>query len=230
MVDCQRIHDSLSDYIEGSLEGKRFQAVEAHLKRCPACMGLCERVRKTMLLLGSLPEIAPSLTFEQKLRERTRAERARAERRLWDRLPSFRFPRPRPAFTFSVVVLTVTLGLFLFRGSLFQGEQPLILTDAEDQTKIERFTPPPESTDAESPIRLAREGATAPNYVLSGLSPQILELRREYYPLLWEPFDKQTSIAGETNGQEPAQRQYTVRYVLPSAYPQTTAKTVTFNP
>ena len=230
MVDCKRTHDSLSDYIEGLLTGEQVQAIEAHLKRCPQCRDLRERVQQTMILLGSLPQITPSATFDEKLRERIRRERAKTEHRLWNRLPSFQIGRPWPALAFSMAIVVIGLGLFLFRGLLFQEEQPLFLVDGDDQRRVERLRTPTDSTNAEVPYRLTGEEEAFPNYVLPALSPQILELRREYRPFLWEPSDDQELASGETYLQGTSHMQHTVRYVLPSAYPQATMKVTTFNP
>ena len=229
MISCKWIQNSLSDIIEGSLKEEKLQAVEAHIQQCPMCKNLRERVRKTMLMLESLHKIVPSETFDQNLREKLRRERVREHRRLWDRLPSFRSVRPWPAFAISIVIVAVGLGLIFLGGSLFQSDQPLYFAEGDDQW-IERVSSLTESTSVDSPFRLTSQGDEIPHYVLPALSPQILELSREYRSPLWESLVDGESIFEKDRTSGQSHMQHTVRYVLPSAYPQATRKARTFNP
>jgi len=228
MVNCKRVQDVLSDYIEGSLSKETLQHVEDHIQACLTCRHLNESVRNTVHLLGSLSEISPSDTFEQNLRVKIRAERSREGHRIWNRMPSFPRLRPWPALVVSMTLLAV--GLFLFRGSLFQEQQPLFLTDSNDQRKIERVNMSPESTSVFSPSDMDGESFQIPNYILSTFSPQTSELQGEFHSPWWESSTNDQSLSEKALMLEQWYRQNTVRYVLPSAQPQATMKTVTFNP
>jgi len=72
MVNCKRVQDVLSDYIEGSLYGEDLHQIEDHVQSCPTCRILYERIHGTIRLLGSLTEISTTDSFDLRLREKIR--------------------------------------------------------------------------------------------------------------------------------------------------------------
>lgn len=54
-MDCERVQDRLSEFLEGSLPGIELAVVTAHLAECLPCKAMKEGLEETLLLLRSLP-------------------------------------------------------------------------------------------------------------------------------------------------------------------------------
>jgi len=52
---CIEVVELVSDYLDGELDPRTRQRVEAHLALCPACRVYVEQVRTTVRALGRLP-------------------------------------------------------------------------------------------------------------------------------------------------------------------------------
>ncbi|MFQ6091868.1 MAG: anti-sigma factor family protein [bacterium] len=229
MSDCKRTQNSMSYYLEGLLEGGRIKAVETHLQQCSECAGVCDRMQRTVEVLGGLQEIVPSPSFEQNLRESLRLERARSHHRVWDRLPSVVLARPRPAFVLAMAVVAMGVGVFLLKGSFFQRESRLFVSD-ERPTRGERVETLRESTRIGAPLRLVSHGDEVPNYVLRRVSPQILELRREYLSPSWEAHVNREYVLEQVQVRRTSDGEHIIEYVLASAPPQKRLKATSFSP
>jgi len=221
MAKCKRVQDGLSDYIEGTLSGESLREVEDHIKICQQCKMLSERMHSTIQLLGSLPDISTSDTFELKLRQRIREARSSERNRFRKGILSFPLFRPVPAFSLSAAVVLIGAVVFLFRGSLFPEKQPLIFVNGADQTKIERLSAPSESTGISNPYHVVNEAS-----VPAGM----FDPRQQYHSPFWDVSSDDQLAAEDDWMIAPQYGQHTVRYVLPSAQPQVARRTVTFNP
>ncbi len=62
----------LNDFVDGLLDDESRAAVVAHLRGCPACAALVERLRETRGLLQQAEPIAASQQFERRLETRLR--------------------------------------------------------------------------------------------------------------------------------------------------------------
>lgn len=226
MIDCKRAQDSMSDYVEGLLEKENAKIVESHLQECPTCSLVCERMQQTMDLLGNLQEFVPSAAFEQNLWAKVRSERKRPHSSVLSRFPSFVPLRPWPVYAISLIVVAIGVGFLLSRGALFQSSAPVILSEGPS-TRIERTT---DSTDIQPPVGLAHTGEETPNYVLTGVSPESLELLRGYVSSSSESPLRREYILGHTHIRGPSDGEYAVEYVLPTTTPYRTVKVTTFSP
>ncbi|MDP2871401.1 MAG: DUF4349 domain-containing protein [Bacillota bacterium] len=56
-MDCGRITNLLSDYIDGQLSDNRRRQVESHLRTCTSCAAELSRLRRTVEAVRSLPEL-----------------------------------------------------------------------------------------------------------------------------------------------------------------------------
>jgi anti-sigma-K factor RskA len=66
-------------YALGALDGEEKQALEAHVRACPACAAELEAARERIALMGlAAPSAAPSAAVKDALLRRVRAERAGA--------------------------------------------------------------------------------------------------------------------------------------------------------
>lgn len=54
IASCHETGDSLSDYIDGELEGRSLARVRRHLSRCERCRALLESLSRTLEQLRSL--------------------------------------------------------------------------------------------------------------------------------------------------------------------------------
>lgn len=100
---CASIEAKLVAYLDGRAKPNERHVVEQHLSTCAACRLRADEFRATWDVLGDLPEISPSPSFDAALRARIAAEPER--RSFWHLLPS-----PRLAFAVTaLVVLSVWL-------------------------------------------------------------------------------------------------------------------------
>jgi hypothetical protein len=80
MKGCKQMQASLTDYLDGRLNGHQMQEVDAHLEGCPECSGewdsICD-VQSSLASLGPVPE--PS-DLVLRIRVAVSQERARSNR------------------------------------------------------------------------------------------------------------------------------------------------------
>jgi anti-sigma factor RsiW len=55
-MNCKQLVELVSDYLEGRLDARRRERLEAHLAVCPDCREYVDQVRHTVGALGRLPE------------------------------------------------------------------------------------------------------------------------------------------------------------------------------
>jgi hypothetical protein len=83
-MDCARIENLLSDYLDGSIRGSDLADVETHLRECRRCSAGAEGLKATIALLHGLrPVEAPPELIEK---VRTEIGRGRVGRPLWKKL------------------------------------------------------------------------------------------------------------------------------------------------
>jgi anti-sigma factor RsiW len=70
MLDCKKIQEGLSEYIDGVLLEEQSTATKAHLRSCAVCTQIAEELTQTTRLLAFLPRPELSESFEQKLTAR----------------------------------------------------------------------------------------------------------------------------------------------------------------
>jgi len=66
-MNCQRIEELLSAYLEGDLSPEDKREVEAHLEACSSCSELLSALRETQEALAGFPELEPSPALMVKL-------------------------------------------------------------------------------------------------------------------------------------------------------------------
>lgn len=55
MIPCRELVEYVSEYVEGTLDGERRAAVEAHLDCCGWCRAYLEQIRITVRVVGDVP-------------------------------------------------------------------------------------------------------------------------------------------------------------------------------
>ena len=68
-MTCEELVELVTDYLEGALPGPERRAFEEHLSLCVGCERYLDQVRRTIDLLGAVPDEALSEpAMEQLLR------------------------------------------------------------------------------------------------------------------------------------------------------------------
>jgi anti-sigma factor RsiW len=50
VLDCRQFLDELCDYVDGTVDARRFVETERHLARCRKCRIVCETTRQTIAI------------------------------------------------------------------------------------------------------------------------------------------------------------------------------------
>jgi len=53
-IACREVVELVTDYLEGVLPAPRREAVEEHLRECPACVEYVEQMRATIAAIGQV--------------------------------------------------------------------------------------------------------------------------------------------------------------------------------
>ncbi|MDD3580462.1 MAG: zf-HC2 domain-containing protein [Desulfobacca sp.] len=59
MLDCQKVKELLSAYMDDELSEAQRELVQAHLGKCPVCRQELARLERLWQTLAALPEVAP---------------------------------------------------------------------------------------------------------------------------------------------------------------------------
>ncbi len=83
--ECGSVQEGFSGYIDGAVSGRKMQQIDAHLRRCPACLGEFETACRIQQQLSALGPVRPPLDLALRLRlaishESARSGAARTER------------------------------------------------------------------------------------------------------------------------------------------------------
>lgn len=70
ILDCKKIQEGLSEFMDGALTPEQSEATQAHLRSCAVCTQVASELGQTSRLLALLPRPEPSESFEQKLAQR----------------------------------------------------------------------------------------------------------------------------------------------------------------
>jgi len=123
-MNCQRLRDSFTDALSGTLPATEASAIQTHLAGCAGCRREWAALQETLLTLDRLPAAAPSpllrARFEAMLAEAKREAAAPAREvepfgRAWSRLDAFfaLLLPSRPAFQGALAVAVLAVGLIL---------------------------------------------------------------------------------------------------------------------
>lgn len=135
-MDCPRIKEMLSGYLDGALGPADNKVVEEHLASCAQCSVQLEDLRRTIAGLRGLDDVDPPAWFTQRVMARIREERPRGSllRRLF-----FPLHVKVPLQTAATVLIAVAT-IYIFRtmqhgaapdGDLRQGSETAIMEKKE---------------------------------------------------------------------------------------------------
>jgi anti-sigma factor RsiW len=66
---CRELFEKLSEYLDGELDPSLCAEAEAHLEDCPPCKEFLESLRRTVGILGRLPEEKLPEEIRREMRE-----------------------------------------------------------------------------------------------------------------------------------------------------------------
>ena len=107
MLDCDRVQIQISDYLEKGLEPAAHSVVEKHLKGCPECRAIANRIPMVKTMMGNLQLVSCSDDFSQKLHSRISGE-------LPSTLSFAQVKRYSYAISFAVVIFVLFWGVNTF--------------------------------------------------------------------------------------------------------------------
>jgi anti-sigma factor RsiW len=97
-VNCERVSAALLSYADGRATSDEQRIVEAHAADCADCRARIEEFRQLFGVLGELPAVQPSPSFDAVVRQRIAAE----PKESW-----FQWLMPAPRLAFSLALLLV---------------------------------------------------------------------------------------------------------------------------
>ena len=74
-IDCRRVRDLSSDFLEGGLPPSSRTKIHAHLRVCLSCTAFIKSLASTITMLGKLPRSKPPPSLKRKIRERVENSR-----------------------------------------------------------------------------------------------------------------------------------------------------------
>ncbi len=109
-MDCSRIEQWLSEYLESSLPAEETELVEKHLKTCAGCSALLAEVRSILSICDKYPTLDMDPDFIEKILLRTSGRpRTRSFRERFDQY--FLRPLLTPRFAVGATLAALFLGL-----------------------------------------------------------------------------------------------------------------------
>ena len=85
-MECDRIQEQLSAYLDDTLSSAEKSIIDSHLKSCPKCRKALADLEMTMRSIKSLEEIIPPPWLTQKIMTRVKAEAELTKKSLWQKL------------------------------------------------------------------------------------------------------------------------------------------------
>ena len=118
------VGERLSAYVDGDLEPKERERIEAHLEACAACRRQLWQLRQTLNLIRSLPEEEPPPSLRAAVMSRVRQEAERREERPMPAWTRWWYGARRRSWSLAVaaVVLMLAVGYVLQN----RGDGPLL--------------------------------------------------------------------------------------------------------
>ena len=75
-LDCDRVRDMASDYLDGESDEQDRSRISAHLDRCSLCRAFVNTLRATVALMGSFTKAKPPPLLKDSIHARIRREAA----------------------------------------------------------------------------------------------------------------------------------------------------------
>ena len=110
-MNCHRLNNLLSAYIDGELTGVEMIEIRRHLSDCPGCQGDLDQLRATKRLVGRLATVRPSDDLASRICTGLDCVQPYSFLQAWAKLWRSPFERLSPAMA---MVSLVILGMLMF--------------------------------------------------------------------------------------------------------------------
>jgi hypothetical protein len=123
-MDCKHFRKHHLAYLDDTLPGEVMGQAQQHVMACDGCAAHDTLVRRSLMVARSMPTMAPSAEFQQKLRARLAA--CREEHELLDdaMVPGVR-RAARPSRTFVAVAASAMLGVLAYQAMRLESAPEL---------------------------------------------------------------------------------------------------------
>ena len=204
-MDCAAIQELLSEYIDGTLDAKAVQVVEAHISVCEDCKETLASLNEIVEELNALEPVEPPADFLEKIHQRMepRLDLNRILRKLF--VPfKIKIPLQLAAAATASILVVMVLNL---QKSEYQRMQPL------KAPKSERLAEKPKSdylthgfkTKTKSPAPVLEEAPGRLSDSEQGIPPQRSRVKTLLQPSIQKESEPHTSVlakAGPSAGKD----------------------------
>jgi hypothetical protein len=114
-MDCKHFRKNHLAYLDDTLPGDLMAQAQHHVMLCNGCAAHDTLVRRSLMVVHSMPTIEPSAEFQARLRSRLAECR---EARALEMAPAplaVRFASPRPTRAFMAVAASAVLGVIAYQ-------------------------------------------------------------------------------------------------------------------
>ena len=132
-MNCLKVEEQFSAYLEDELDYQAVRAFEAHLNTCESCRQEFTLFRESLDLLHQLPQIGPSTEFDAALRTRL-ADTQVESIPFWQRVLQPLQGQLRLALGGIAVLLLMIAGFYFYQKTLTDPESPEIV-EAQESSK-----------------------------------------------------------------------------------------------
>lgn len=114
-MDCKHFRKHHLAYLDDTLPGDLMAQAQHHVMLCNGCAAHDTLVRRSLMVVHSMPTIEPSAEFQARLRSRLAACREARALELAPVPPMGRFGSPRPTRAFVAVAASAVLGVMVYQ-------------------------------------------------------------------------------------------------------------------
>jgi len=114
-MDCKHFRKNHLAYLDDTLPGDLMGLAQHHVMLCDACAAHDTLVRRSLMVVHSMPTIEPSAEFQAKLRSRLAACREARALELAPVIPESRSSSSRPARAVVAVAASAMLGVLAYQ-------------------------------------------------------------------------------------------------------------------
>ena len=149
-MNCLKVEEQFSAYIEDELDYQAVREFEAHLSTCESCRRELTLFRESLDLLRQLPQIKPSTEFDVTLQARL-ADTQVESIPFWQRLLQPLHGQVRWALSGVAVLLVIVAGFYFYQKTLTKS--PSVDTAVAPETS--KVTPVAKEREVEQQLPLA---------------------------------------------------------------------------
>jgi hypothetical protein len=133
MIDCDKVKEFISDYIEKRLTPGLKKELDNHFKQCPDCQLVLERIPKVQSLMSNLTPVKCSDDFNLKLRKKI------ASNLNEPMISRSSFKKVSYGFSFALFIFVIIFGFNFFNQA--ENEADVLLPQVQKQESTNPSNP-----------------------------------------------------------------------------------------